>query len=932
MAFNSLDDEKPNLRPTKYNSARGKSLYLHHNPNKPSTKSYIHATWKNIDKKLNEFSFDKQDLFGIEQPHIEYSLNKQQRWDILNDVRQQIANKSNSSSDNELDIHSNSEQRRKKKKTRRQYLNAHETKYRLYEFHQIKHKTNCIGITSNTKQRHIQTPRKTYMNKSINNIKAEEQNHQNNDNNTTKEVTLNITYFAVVPPPRDKQLVNIKNNHSTKRKNPRSCTQRDKFIEVKERFDIEEQLKNEKENLSTDDDESIISYYTSLKPDDLQLNDFIPITSIDDNNKTSFESENSDQINKCHSNSLHIDSDEIDSLRQKIRLHRQISNKKTLYYQEMTTYGGMQRKPDETNKSRTKSSHDLMSLSFRTIFLHQTDLNNEHLSKTYGKNFLHAQSYPTKYLICLTDRLKSFQWSNKFNFSSFYPTLNCYLIIVLNDNELNNENNICQGQVAVNMDLKTETIDIENLSQSKDIIYNIDELINKTIEFITNISLDKFKQINSEINQRKFYGNQTDNQLSESEFINKQIHQIHLLDKNDLQNKLNIEVSNNNNLIQPEICTNCCCDMNELTPMTALKSCSHWLCNQCWKQYLENSTKSTRLIRCPEWNCCSLVDIGTILSLVNVRCMNIYERNLEKCLVNLSRSYIRCPSKSCSIILHVIDSGMGYIRCRCGHQFCIDCKQEPHFPATCSSYKAYLDDLYRNGDSISDYNAKVIVRGRHCVSCNNFIEKNGGCNHMTCRCGAEFCWLCTAYWKDHFSPSGEFKCPKQQISIQKKTLTKERNPSRRLYEHALYHRNERAYQNQAKQNNNVKRLIGTIPLDRGTFFDTTLIKSQIDKREALLQHSYEMVKYVNNLHRICEFVAVAADGYADNPIEFINSLYPLETLIFNMSQIFENGRSYQAIEQLNDLHKKSEKLIERLCHAVMFRKIYGTNKIGYVTS
>ncbi|CAF3068746.1 unnamed protein product [Rotaria sp. Silwood2] len=607
MASNSLDDEKPNLRPTKYNSASGKSLYLHYNPNQSSMKSYIHATWKNIDKDLNEFSYDEQDLFGIEQPNIEYSLNKQQRWKILNEIRQRIANQSNSSSDSELNIQSDSEQRSKKKKTRRQHLNTHQTKYRLYEFHRIEQKTNCIGIITNTKQQRIQTPRKTYMNKSIDKIKEEEQNHQNNDDNKTRQATPDITYFAVVPPPREKQLVNIKKNYSTKRKKTRSCTQRDQFTEVRERLDIEEQLENEKENLSTDDDESIISYYTSSKRDELQLNDFIPITLNDDNNKVSFKSDN-----KRHSKSLQTYPDEIDSLKQKVLFHRQISNKKKLYYQDNSTYVKMQQKSDKTNTSKKKSSHHLMSLSYRTIYLHQTDLTIEHLSKSYGKNFVHAQCYPTKYFICLTDRLKSFQWSNKSNFFSSHQALNCYLIIILNDNE----NNICQGQVALNMDLNSDTIEIENLSQSKDMIYKIDELINKTIEFITNLPLNKFKRINLEINQRKVYPNEIDNQLSESEFINKQIHQLNLLDKNDLQNKLNIEElnnNNNNNLTRPDICTNCCCDMNELTPMTALKSCSHWLCNLCWKQYLENSIKSIRIIRCPEWNCCSLVDIGKVV-------------------------------------------------------------------------------------------------------------------------------------------------------------------------------------------------------------------------------------------------------------------------------------------------------------------------------
>lgn len=105
--------------------------------------------------------------------------------------------------------------------------------------------------------------------------------------------------------------------------------------------------------------------------------------------------------------------------------------------------------------------------------------------------------------------------------------------------------------------------------------------------------------------------------------------------------------------------------------------------------------------------------------------MTIYERNLERCLVNLSRSYIKCPSKSCGVICQIINSGFDYVRCRCGYQFCIACKQEPHFPATCNAYRVYLDELIKNGHALFERNSKCTITGRHCVSCHNFIEKNG---------------------------------------------------------------------------------------------------------------------------------------------------------------------------------------------------------------
>jgi ariadne-1 len=35
---------------------------------------------------------------------------------------------------------------------------------------------------------------------------------------------------------------------------------------------------------------------------------------------------------------------------------------------------------------------------------------------------------------------------------------------------------------------------------------------------------------------------------------------------------------------------------------------------------------------------------------------------------------------------------------------------------------------------------------RKCPKCHRFIEKNGGCNHMTCLCSHEICWKCGGDW------------------------------------------------------------------------------------------------------------------------------------------------------------------------------------------
>jgi len=44
----------------------------------------------------------------------------------------------------------------------------------------------------------------------------------------------------------------------------------------------------------------------------------------------------------------------------------------------------------------------------------------------------------------------------------------------------------------------------------------------------------------------------------------------------------------------------------------------------------------------------------------------------------------------------------------------------------------------------------ICANTKECPKCQATIEKNGGCNHMTCRkCKHEFCWVCLGPWVDH---------------------------------------------------------------------------------------------------------------------------------------------------------------------------------------
>ncbi|CAF4129579.1 unnamed protein product, partial [Rotaria sp. Silwood2] len=351
MASNDSNDEKPNLRPTKRVAAGGKSVFLHHNPNQPSNKSYIHAIWENTNEKTKKNISEKQDPFGIQQPNIEYSLNKKQRWEVLNDFRQHITNQSSSSSDDELDVQSDSEQCpknpiQKKKKTRRRNRNTHQTKYLLYELHNTEQQANCVSITSNTGQQRAQVPKKTYMQSPLNTSKSRQHDvtHVNVANDNTQQRTdADVTYYAVVPPPKEKQLINIRKQHGTKAKKAVASIQRSKFTQVKDRLDVIEQLEDDKEQTSTDDDDDddvpTTPTYTSQIPAKLHLNDFISIVSTTNENiPISSITENLVTVNKFDPKSSCFYLDDIDTSKHSKKFHKQISREEKLYNRDKAVY------------------------------------------------------------------------------------------------------------------------------------------------------------------------------------------------------------------------------------------------------------------------------------------------------------------------------------------------------------------------------------------------------------------------------------------------------------------------------------------------------------------------------------------------------------------------------------------------------------------
>merc|ERR1719219_764494 len=82
----------------------------------------------------------------------------------------------------------------------------------------------------------------------------------------------------------------------------------------------------------------------------------------------------------------------------------------------------------------------------------------------------------------------------------------------------------------------------------------------------------------------------------------------------------------------------------------------------------------------------------------------------------------------------------------CGKKSCRLCKAMSHIPLTCKEAKGESEDETRKRTYIENKMSEALMR--KCYKCKKSFVKTHGCNHMTCSCGAEMCYVCRKPWKN----------------------------------------------------------------------------------------------------------------------------------------------------------------------------------------
>ncbi|KAK4498200.1 hypothetical protein PRZ48_010857 [Zasmidium cellare] len=330
------------------------------------------------------------------------------------------------------------------------------------------------------------------------------------------------------------------------------------------------------------------------------------------------------------------------------------------------------------------------------------------------------------------------------------------------------------------------------------------------------------------------------------------------------------------------VCDICCEDEPGLQSF-AMK-CGHRFCINCYRQYLGQKIREegeAARIKCPGDGCNKIVDSKSLDLLVTSDLTDRYHELLMRTYVDDKDNLKWCPAPECVFAVECgvkkrdLSRIVPTVHCDCKHDFCFGCTLADHQPCPCSLVKKWLKKCEDDSETANWISANT----KECPKCNSTIEKNGGCNHMTCRkCRNEFCWMCMGVWSEH--GTSWYNCNR----FEEKSGTDARDAqakSRQSLERYLHYYNRYANHEQSAR------------LDRDIYFKT-------EKKMTLLQNqsglSWIEVQFLENASQAlqqCRQTLKWTYAFAyylarNNQTEiFEDNQKDLEMAVENLSEMFE---------------------------------------------
>ncbi|GER49853.1 RING/U-box superfamily protein [Striga asiatica] len=212
-----------------------------------------------------------------------------------------------------------------------------------------------------------------------------------------------------------------------------------------------------------------------------------------------------------------------------------------------------------------------------------------------------------------------------------------------------------------------------------------------------------------------------------------------------------------------------------------------------------NEGQSKR-IRCMAHKCNAICDEAVVRRLVSSRNPDLvekFDRFLLESYIEDNKMVKWCPSvPHCGNALRVESDEFCEVECSCGFQFCFSCLLEAHSPCSCLMWQLWTKKCQDESETVN----WITVHTKPCPKCYKPVEKNGGCNLVSCVCGQS--WLCGgATGRNHtWTSIANHSCGR----FKEDTVKKAERAKRDLYRYTHYYSRYKAHVDSLKQESRLR--------------------------------------------------------------------------------------------------------------------------------
>ncbi|KAI1136910.1 hypothetical protein F5Y05DRAFT_90380 [Hypoxylon sp. FL0543] len=177
-------------------------------------------------------------------------------------------------------------------------------------------------------------------------------------------------------------------------------------------------------------------------------------------------------------------------------------------------------------------------------------------------------------------------------------------------------------------------------------------------------------------------------------------------------------------------------------------SCEHDsnMCKECVGNWIASSMDSVAWdrLKCPE--CPQLLKYENVRAFATREVFERYDTLAVKALLSSIPEFLWCFNPRCNSG-QIHPTGCSRAKCHaCKRYLCVRHNVPWHKGETCEEYERRTRRQRRN-DKASEEHVKEIAKP--CPGCKKNVHKYSGCDHVTCICGHEWCWLCFGrYYRD----------------------------------------------------------------------------------------------------------------------------------------------------------------------------------------